>query len=70
LNRIIGKMHSDGPAVANGVGRLASVTDGWSATNYTAYDAMGRVTASNQVTLNRSTERKTLPVTGPNRRSP
>src|SRR5206468_2213826 len=34
---------------ANGKGRLASVSSSVSTTNYTSYDALGRVTASSQV---------------------
>jgi RHS repeat-associated protein len=37
-------------AVTNSKGRLTSVSSTTSATNYTAYDAMGRLTAGNQVT--------------------
>ena len=38
------------PALANGIGRLGSVANGSGVMNYTGYDAMGRVTQSNQQT--------------------
>ena len=59
LNRVKVRSYNDGTAqvsynydtAANGVGRLASVvTSGVTTYNYSAYDAMGRVTAYNQQT--------------------
>jgi len=60
LNRVTSRSYSDGtPAVtytydavgvANSKGRLTSVSSSISATNYTAYDVLGRVTAANQIT--------------------
>jgi RHS repeat-associated protein len=58
LNRVQRKTYSDAtPAVTytydtatNGVGRLSSVGNSVSTTNYTAYDGLGRVTAGNQNT--------------------
>ena len=60
LNRVTSRTYSDGtPAVtytydsagvANSKGRLTSVSSSVSATNYTAYDVLGRVTTGNQVT--------------------
>src|SRR6185437_10173084 len=60
LNRLTGKTYSDGvtsavtfswdPAIANGFGRLGAVANGSGVMNYTGYDAMGRVTQSNQQT--------------------
>jgi RHS repeat-associated protein len=58
LNRPTAKSYSDGTAsvtysydtATNGKGDLASVSSSVSTTNYTAYDALGRVTSSNQVT--------------------
>jgi len=61
LNRPILKSYSDGtPPVKylydtalGGVGRLSAVTaNGVSTTNYTGYDSLGRITGSNQITLN------------------
>ena len=40
----------DASGVTNSKGRLTSVSSSVSATNYTAYDALGRMTAGNQVT--------------------
>jgi RHS repeat-associated protein len=61
LNRLKIKAYSDGKTptvtytydlatVANSKGRLTSVSSTVSTTNYTAYNALGRVTSSNQVT--------------------
>ncbi len=60
LNRVTSRTYSDGTptvayiydavGVANSKGRLTSVSSSVSASNYTAYDALGRVTAANQVT--------------------
>jgi YD repeat-containing protein len=59
LSRILSKSYSDGtpavaysydPAVANGKGQLGSVANGYSTTNYTGFDALGNVLASNQMT--------------------
>jgi hypothetical protein len=59
LNRLVHKSYSDStpavtysydPNVANGIGRLGLVQNAYSTTNYTAFDAMGRVAASNQAT--------------------
>jgi RHS repeat-associated protein len=60
LNRNTLRTYSDGTAtvtstydagaVANSKGRLTSISSNVSATNYSAYDAMGRVTTSNQIT--------------------
>ncbi|MBD0369932.1 MAG: RHS repeat protein [Pyrinomonadaceae bacterium] len=58
LNRLVSRSYSDStPAVtytydtlANRKGMLASVGSTVSTTNYTSYDALGRVTSSNQVT--------------------
>jgi RHS repeat-associated protein len=60
LNRNTLRTYSDGTAtvtfaydasgVANSKGRLTSVSSSVSVTNYTAYDALGRLTAGNQVT--------------------
>ncbi|MGH9584178.1 MAG: hypothetical protein ACRD4O_14715, partial [Bryobacteraceae bacterium] len=58
INRVASKTYSDGtPAVTysydaglNGVGHPTSVSNGNSTTNFIAFDAMGNVTASNQVT--------------------
>jgi YD repeat-containing protein len=60
LNRASSRSYSDGtPAVsyiydasgvANSKGRLTSVSSSVSTTNYAAYDALGRITSSNQVT--------------------
>jgi RHS repeat-associated protein len=58
LNRATSRSYSDGtPAVtytydtlANGKGRLSSVSSSVSATNYTGYDSLGRLTGSSQVT--------------------
>jgi RHS repeat-associated protein len=60
LNRVTSRSYSDGtPAVtytydatgvANSKGRLTSLSSSISATNYTAYDPLGRVTAVNQIT--------------------
>jgi hypothetical protein len=36
--------------IVNSVDQLTQVNNYWSITNYTAFDVMGRVTASNQVT--------------------
>jgi RHS repeat-associated protein len=59
LNRITSRSYSDGTpnvtftydaaGVANSKGRLTSVSTSVSATNNTAYDVLGRVTAANQV---------------------
>ena len=38
------------PAIANSLGRLTKVTNGISSTEYTAFDALGRVKASRQTT--------------------
>jgi YD repeat-containing protein len=61
LNRITGKSYSDGtsgvtytyddPNVANAKGQVTKIVNGSSTTSYTAYDPMGRVTASSQTTL-------------------
>lgn len=60
LNRVTSRVYSDGTptvsytydaaGVANSKGRLTSVSSSVSASNYTAYDVLGRVTAANQVT--------------------
>ncbi|HYR76178.1 MAG TPA: RHS repeat-associated core domain-containing protein [Pyrinomonadaceae bacterium] len=58
INRAVTRSYSDGtPAVTynydsatNGKGRLASASSSVSTTNYTAYDALGKVTSINQVT--------------------
>ena len=60
LNRITSRTYSgstpsvtytyDAAGVANSKGRLTSVSSSVSASNYTAYDVLGRVTAANQVT--------------------
>lgn len=60
LNRNTLRTYSDGTAtvtstydagtVANSKGRLTSVSSNVSVTNYSAYDAMGRVTSGNQIT--------------------
>ena len=60
LNRATSRTYSDGtPAISytydsvsvtNSKGRLTSVTSSVSITNYTAYDALGRITSGNQVT--------------------
>jgi RHS repeat-associated protein len=59
LNRVTLRNYSDttpdvsyvyDPPIQNGKGRLASVTSSVSGYNYTAFDAMGRVTAYNQQT--------------------
>jgi RHS repeat-associated protein len=58
LNRITGKSYSDGtPGVSYGydarqyaIGRLTSVTNENSTTNFTSFDVFGRVLASNQAT--------------------
>ena len=58
LNRPVKKAYSDGTSTVTstydsctqGKGRLCSVGNGVSTTNYTAYDALGRVTAGNQTT--------------------
>jgi RHS repeat-associated protein len=58
INRAESRGYSDGtPTVTynydsatNGKGRLASVNSSVSSINYTAYDALGKVTSSNQVT--------------------
>jgi RHS repeat-associated protein len=58
LNRLTGKTYSDGtPAVTFGydarqyaIGRLTSVANENSTTNFTSFDVFGRVLASNQVT--------------------
>jgi YD repeat-containing protein len=60
LNRVVSKTYSDStPAVtyryddssvSHGVGQLAEVTNGISTTKYLAYDPLGRVTASQQLT--------------------
>ena len=61
LNRPVLKTYSDGTPRVNylydtapgGVGRLSSVTaNGVSTTNYVGYDSLGRITGSNQITLN------------------
>jgi len=59
LNRILNKTHSDGtpavtyiyddPTVPNAKGGLTSVSNGTSTTNYTNFDAVGNVLASNQI---------------------
>ena len=59
LNRILNKTHSDGtpavtyiyddPTVPNAKGHLTSVSNGTSTTNYTNFDAVGNVLASNQI---------------------
>ncbi len=64
LNRLLSKIYSDGTpgvsyaydggTVAYGTGRLASVSNAHSATEYLAYDAAGRLTASRQVTEGQS----------------
>ena len=62
LDRLTGKTYSDGvtpnvtytwdgAGVANGVGRLASVSNKWAVRNYTAYDSVGHVTASSEQNL-------------------
>jgi RHS repeat-associated protein len=60
VNRVTSRSYSDGTptvtyaydaaGVTNSKGRLTSVSSSVSATNYTAYNARGSVTASNQVT--------------------
>ncbi len=60
LNRAVTRSYSDGTptvtytydaaSVTNSKGRLTSVSSSISATNYTAYDALGRMTSGNQVT--------------------
>ena len=60
LNRITSRSYSDGTptvtytydaaGVANSKGRLTSVSSSVSVNNHTAYDALGRITAGNQVT--------------------
>ena len=60
LNRLTSRTYSDSTpavtytydtaAVANSKGRLTSVSSSISATNYTAYDVLGKVTTANQVT--------------------
>jgi RHS repeat-associated protein len=58
LNRVTSRSYNDGtPAVTysydtstRGIGRLASVGSSVSTTNYTVYDAIGRLTSQNQVT--------------------
>ncbi|HXM51037.1 MAG TPA: RHS repeat-associated core domain-containing protein [Pyrinomonadaceae bacterium] len=60
LNRAVTRSYSDSTptvtytydaaSVANSKGRLTSVSSSVSTTNYTAYDALGRLTSSNQVT--------------------
>jgi RHS repeat-associated protein len=60
LNRVLSKSYSDGtPAVtynydasgvSNSIGQLTSVANASSVTNYMGFDALGRVTASNQQT--------------------
>ena len=60
LNRATSRTYSDSTAtvtytydaggVTNSKGRLTSISSSVSATNYTAYDALGRTTAGNQVT--------------------
>jgi len=60
LDRLTTRSYSDGTptvtytydsaSVTNSKGRLTSVSSSVSSTNYTAYDALGRITAANQVT--------------------
>ena len=60
INRAATRSYSDGTptvtytydstSVANSKGRLTSVSSSVSTTNYTAYDALGKITSSNQVT--------------------
>lgn len=60
LNRVTTRTYSDGTpgvtytydaaAVTNSKGRLTSISSSVSATNYTSYDPLGRLTAGNQVT--------------------
>ena len=60
LDRVTTRIYSDGTpgvtytydaaAVTNSKGRLTSVSSSVSASNYTAYDPLGRITAGNQVT--------------------
>ena len=46
--------YSYDPAVANGKGELGSVGNGYSTTNYTGFDGLGNVLASNQVTASQT----------------
>jgi RHS repeat-associated protein len=60
LHRLTTRSYSDGTptvtyiydsaSVTNSKGRLTSVSSSVSSTNYTAYDALGRITAANQIT--------------------
>jgi RHS repeat-associated protein len=62
LNRMTAKNYPPGtPPVtytydtaSNGIGRLASIGSGGSSTTYGAYDGLGRITQSTQVTLNQT----------------
>ncbi len=60
LNRLYAKSYSDGtpavsytydtPGISNSVGRLTQVSNSAATTNYTGYDASGRITSSNEQT--------------------